>query len=416
MNKKFISSFLFPLLCFCFSLQATIYVGISKTDITPPIGTPSAGYTKRTEQVMQGTHDPLYATAMIIDNSEKIIAFCAVDNFGFNYEICQEIIKKVHSHPELSNCEVYIGSSHTHSGGGAFWKYPVLAALVGRYNPVVTQFYIDTTAKAIIDAWGHKQLAKIGIGYGEVQNISKYRSTWPEGIKPLTDTTLIKVVSLDNIPIALLYNFPIHPCILDFDNLLFSADLVGYARDQLKKRFGDKFESLYFNGAQGDINPNVTKGGDRFALCNLIGTALAESVANTWDNIETKEEIDVATLKHPYTLIPQPSTVGMTIPVEKYETEINMLVLDQKHAFVTVPGELSCIYDRTFKKRAQELGYAHLSVLGLVNDAHGYMILPEAWRHKTYESSVSFGGENYGIEVEAKIMQLLEACMQSIPQ
>jgi hypothetical protein len=30
-------------------------------------------------------------------------------------------------------------------------------------------------------------------------------------------------------------------------------------------------------------------------------------------------------------------------------------------------------------------------------------ILPEAWRKKTFESGTSFGGENYGDEIEQKL-------------
>lgn len=48
-----------------------INVGIGKTDITPSIGTPSAGYTERKGEGMQGIHDPLLAIALFIDNGEK---------------------------------------------------------------------------------------------------------------------------------------------------------------------------------------------------------------------------------------------------------------------------------------------------------------------------------------------------------
>jgi len=38
--------------------QASIKVGTGKADITPPIGTPSAGYTDRKGEGMEGIHDP----------------------------------------------------------------------------------------------------------------------------------------------------------------------------------------------------------------------------------------------------------------------------------------------------------------------------------------------------------------------
>lgn len=52
-------------------VSASITVGVGKRDITPPVGTPSAGYIKRNGEGMQGVHDPLLAIALFIDNGEK---------------------------------------------------------------------------------------------------------------------------------------------------------------------------------------------------------------------------------------------------------------------------------------------------------------------------------------------------------
>src|SRR5580704_15436551 len=66
--------------------MATLSAGVGKADITPPIGTPSAGYTESNGQGMEGIHDPLLATALFIDNGEKKIVFCSVDHLGFTYD------------------------------------------------------------------------------------------------------------------------------------------------------------------------------------------------------------------------------------------------------------------------------------------------------------------------------------------
>jgi len=79
------------------------------------------------------------------------------------------------------------------------------------------------------------------------------------------------------------------------------------------------------------------------------------------------------------------------------------------HAFVTIPGELSCFYDRQIKEIGSALGYAQVSIFGLTNDAHGYIILPESWRHKTFESGLSFGGENYGEVTKDRAEALLRS-------
>jgi len=55
-----------------------------------------------------------------------------------------------------------------------------------------------------------------------------------------------------------------------------------------------------------------------------------------------------------------------------------------------------------------EQGYTHVSIFGLTNDAHGYIILPDSWRHKTFESGFSFGGENYGEFIISRVEAFLK--------
>ena len=89
-------------------------------NISPSIGTPWAGYTDRKGEGMEGVHDPLLAIALFIDNGEKLIALCSVDHLGFTYEMAQGATQEIHSYPKLEECEIFIASSHTHSGGGAY--------------------------------------------------------------------------------------------------------------------------------------------------------------------------------------------------------------------------------------------------------------------------------------------------------
>lgn len=395
--------------CTPFFTEAALTIGIGKTDITPPIGTPSAGYRDRNGEGMSCIHDPLLATALFINNGEKQIVLCSVDHLGFTYDMVQEIINQVHQTPQLAQCEVYIGSSHTHSGGGAYLNIPLIgASLAGPYNPDTTKLYIDKTVEAIVQAGFHPVAAKIGIGYGNTPSLSQYRSQWPKDVTPLSDVSIIKVTDLNNTPLAVLFNFPVHPTVLPSQNRLFSADFVGYSRDHLQTLLGNNIQAIYFNGAQGDINPVILNPKDPFNSCQLLGTSLAESVKHIWDNTETSNDLDIKTLKTSYSFKPQPTPFGLTLPINSYSTEMNLLVLNKTHAFITIPGELSCIYDRNLKDTGKQLGFSHVSFFGLTNDAHGYIILPDSWRHKTFESGLSFGGEHYGETTQLRAEQLLK--------
>ncbi len=388
----------------------TLNIGIGKADITPPIGTPSAGYSDRNGEGMEDIHDPLFAIALFLDNGDKKIVFCSVDHLGFTFDMIQEVIKKVHSEPDLSDCDVYIGSSHTHSGGGAYLNIPVLGkSLAGTYSPEITNFTIQKTTEAIIEASKNPIQGQIGIGYGYAKGLSTYRGLFPKDVTPLSDVAVIKITKLDGSPFAVLFNYPVHPTILKSQNRQFSADFVGYARKHIKSLLGKDIQPIYFNGAQGDIIPAVlVPNEDSYSSVRIFGKSLAESVQKIWDNTKTEESLHIVTQKNSYAFQPQATPFGLLLPLESYTSEMSVIVLNHLHAFITIPGELSCIYDQNLKNFGSNLGFSHVSIFGLTNDAHGYIILPKSWRNKTMESGLSFGGEYYGTQMETRAKALLE--------
>jgi hypothetical protein len=407
--KNFFSCLLIACALLSFSELSAVLAGIGKTEITPPIGTPSAGYTDRKGEGMMGIHDPLLAIALFIDNGEKQVVFCSVDHLGFSYEMAQKVTQSVHRELGSDACEIFIGSSHTHSGGGAYLDIPRVGALLaGSYDEKIKDFYIEKTAKAICLACKGAIPAKVGIGYGKTKNLSEYRALWPKEALPLSDVAVIKVSTLDDTPLAVLFNYPVHPTVLSGKNRLFSADFVGYAREKISFLIGKSVQPLYFNGAQGDINPVIFQEDDRFQSCACLGNALAETVKAVWDQIDASDALAIQTQKQSYSFIPKPTPFGPAIPLDSYPTEMNLIVFNQTHAFLTIPGELSSLYDRLLKEKALECGFCHLSIFGLTNDAHGYIILPEAWEHKTKESALSFGGKDYGTSVKNQAELLLE--------
>ena len=402
-KKTLFLIFLCPLLG-----NAAIRAGIGKSDITPPQGTPSAGYPERKGASMEGIHDPLLAIALFLDNEEKKIIFCSVDHLGFPYDMTQEIVQKIKQVPSLEECEVYIGSSHSHSAGGSYLNIPLLGkSLAGDYNPDIVAFYVTKTVEACIKASENTCPALVGLGYGNAEDLSKYRGTCPENIVPLSDVAVIKVTHLDGTPLAVLFNYPIHPTILRGKNRLFSSDFVGYTRTKLQDLLGSNIQPIYFNGAQGDIIPKVED--NSFSSCESLGTSLALTVQKIWERTQTSKNLQIDTEKKSYSFTPLATPSNLLFPIDTYPTEINLIVLNRLQAFVTMPGELSCLYDKELKKVGQNLGYEHVSILGLVNDAHGYIILPESWKHKTFESNMSFGGENYGERILEISISLLKS-------
>ncbi len=391
------------------AVHAVSSAGAAQVDITPPVGTPSAGYGDRMGRGMEGVHDPLLATALVIENEEKMIAFVGVDHLGFGAAMCQAVKKAVHAGAETATCEVYLGSSHTHAGGGAHLDIPVIGErLAGKYDPEVCQSYIDGAVRAVLDAVKNRAPAKVGIGYGHVPDLNGYRGDWPPNVETRDDVAVIKVTGVDDTPMAVLFNFAAHPTVLSGRNMLFSADYVGAARNHLVQMIGGEVQPVFFNGAQADVSPRPPSGEDGFERCDFMGQALAEEVKRVWDSIEASDSLKIESRHHPYEVHPKPTSAGLSLPgADVLRTELNAIVFNDRDAFVTIPGELSCVYDADIKRFGGWLGFNQVSILGLTNDAHGYIVTPESWRHRTYESTVSFGGELYGVHVENMVDALL---------
>lgn len=413
--RKMISILFLFFLCATEYGHAVLKAGWAKQDITPPSGTPSAGYQARHGEGMQGTHDPLWAIALFLDNGYKKIVLCSVDHLGFSYDMVQQVREQVQAVPELEHCDLYIGASHTHSGGGAYLDLPEVGEqLAGKFQEKIKNYYVDQTARAIIEASRDPVTVKVGLGYG-LADLSRYRGQWPIGLKPLPDVALIKVTTLEGAPLAAVFHYAVHPTVLTQENRLFSADFVGYAREHLKELLGGDVQPLFFNGAQGDVAPLLLDESDRFGACDGLGLSLAQQVKKIWAETSTSESLSIETERQPYSFKPQPTPTGLSLPLNSYATEVNLIVLNGVHAFLTVPGELSCAYGPRLKDSGTKLGYDRVSILGLVNDAHGYLLLPEAWAHKTAESRLSFGGEKYGEEVCHRLEVLLQHQAPAFP-
>lgn len=397
--------------------RAEIMAGYGVADITPPAGTPSAGYGGRAGRGMTGTHDPLLATALALSNGEKTIVFCGVDHLGMIHDMCSEAIEIVHSDAQMAKVEVFIGSSHTHAGGGGFLNVGLVGTiLAGQYNPEARALYVQGTARAISAALKAMEPARVGVGYDFAPGLNNFRSSWPPKGKTQVDVAVIKVTRPDGAPIACLFNFAAHPTVLSGDNMLFSADWPGYARQRVETATGAK--PVYFQGAQGDVSPNPPAGGkDGFESCDLMGQAISDVVLKIWNATQARAELKIETLKEVYAPNPQGNSKGMKLEMgSSPSSEVNAVVLNDIDAFVTIPGELSAIYDGELKRFGEFLGFNHVSILGLTNDAHGYIITPEAWRHKTYESTVSFGGQLYGETVKNKVRALLDTLSPVEPE
>lgn len=393
--------------------QTKIVAGVGKSDITAPVGTPLAGYGARRGAPSTGVHDPTEARALIIDNGVEKIALVSVDHLGFDHGMVDRIRAIANEATHILPDHIFVMSSHTHSGGGSYMEMlPLLAnVLAGKFDSKMRALYEQKTADAIIAANKSLKPVRIAFGSGEARGISRFRSTWPPD-GPVDPE--VGVIRLDSIatgkPMAVLMNFAAHPTVLGPENMTYSADFVGYARNAVERMIGGDVMAIFANGAQGTIGPRALLGDDAWQRAENVGTILAAEVFKITMMIKPQDSVDIKLARTPLTLKIVPTSVfppSMSYP-PAYDSEINAICFDNRFAFVAIPGELGSILNFQVKERGKLLGFEKTFLLGLTNDALGYIITEDEYRHKTYESTISLFGPNFGSFIANESFQLLE--------
>jgi hypothetical protein len=211
-------------------------------------------------------------------------------------------------------------------------------------------------------------------------------------------------------PMAVLMNFAAHPTVLGAKNFEFSADFVGYARRAVETMLGGEVMAIFANGAQGTIAPHAFLGDTEWERAENVGTILAAEVLKVSLMIKAQETVEIKIARTTFDIKPQPPPgfpAGVPFP-PAYTTEVSAISFDNRVAFVTIPGELSSILNRQVKERGRMLGFEKTFLLGLTNDALGYIITEDEYRHKTYESTISLFGPNFGSFITNEAFQALE--------
>ncbi|MBI3694989.1 MAG: neutral/alkaline non-lysosomal ceramidase N-terminal domain-containing protein, partial [Acidobacteria bacterium] len=331
-------------LLFVLPAAAAIEAGVGKADLTPPIGTPLAGYGARVGGPSTGVHDPLEARAVVLSNGVEKIALVAVDHLGFDHAMVERV-RAAAEKSGIARDHIFVMSSHTHAGGGAYLE--IFPELAGKFDRKIQEFYEQRAADAIVVAARALRPAKIAIGAGAVAGLSRFRSSWPPGGGPIDPE--VGVIRIDdaatNQPFVVLMNFAAHPTVLGAKNFQFSADYVGYARQAVERFLGGAVMALFANGAQGTVAPRPFRGADEFARAENMGLILAAEVFKVVQMIEPKDSVEIQLARTPLTLKPQmPASFppGRTLG-DTYSSEVSALVFDRRFAFVTIPGELSSI-------------------------------------------------------------------------
>lgn len=417
----------------------TLKAGVGIRDITPRKPMFLAGY-PHVPRISTGIHDPLYASALYMENGSNAIMCIAVDILFISHDIarsCRSVLSRMIGVPSEN---ILISATHTHSG-------PLtLDMLAWRDDPVVMPMdpeYVEYLSKGIIDAGiaAHTSSvpAQAAVTRTKAMGVGGNRLS-PDGITdPEVGILFVKRKS-DDRALALDMVYSMHPTVMHEDSTLISSDFPGYTRQHLEEHLPG-IKVLYHTGPCGNQSPRYHISGQTFAEADRLGRKLGEAVLAAVTSLDDSDFSDELWLSGAHAFVELP---GRTFPsvaeaeaalkqaVEQYRRlkdeeaahgplrtaecavfgaeEVAILAQAQANGevadvrknylpvevqvlrvgdafFVGLPGELFVEYGLAIKQRAPGRAF----VISLSNgELQGYIVTPEADAAGGYEAALNF--------------------------
>jgi neutral ceramidase len=436
-------------------------IGAASVKVTPPIGTPMAGYyyARGVEKI----HDDLYAKALVIEKDGIKIAIVECDFVSISAYIVDKIRKLVDKATGINAAYVMIGATHSYTG-------PIIPA-----EPASTNIGIDPKSKgaqvlagyieklpaliaeSIIQANAALKPANISFGLGHEGSISfnrRYFMTdgtvgWnpglhnPKVVKPAGPidpaVSVLYAETLDGRPISTFVNFALHLDEVGGSDV--SADLPFTLSSKLGKIKGSDMVTIFSQGCSGNIN-HIDVNGDAPQSGNFRaeknGTILAGEVIKTYPRLS---DLNIKSIIVKSEIVPLPlaeiskdelawaretsakfgkrdaapfldfvKAFKILLVEERkgkpIQSEIQVFALGDSCAIVSFPNEIFTELGQYLKSRSP---YAHTIITELTNGSNGYIPDRKAYDEGNYEPTSTRAAPGSGeILVENALRMLNE--------
>lgn len=261
----------------------TLKAGTGRSDISPRQSMFLVGY-PHVERMSTGVHDPLYASALYLDDGATGVMFVALDVVYVSQRTTRECRAEIRRATGLPPENVLITATHTHSG-------PVTTdSLVWEADPVVPppdddymRLFHRGIVQAATSAYRNAEEAVLAITSARAEGVGGNRLS-PDGVHDPEVGILYVKSKRDGKPLALQVIYSMHPTVLHEDTTLASADFPGYTRRCLEDKLAG-CRVLYHTGPCGNLSPRYHVSAQTFAEAERLGAKLAGFVCEAIDDL-----------------------------------------------------------------------------------------------------------------------------------
>ncbi len=377
---------------------AALTAGTAKVEITPAVGTPLAGYSKRKGKPSTGIRDPLYVRALAVSDGKDTVVFVSADILIFPRPLAEDIFKQAAKDFKIPRQAIVLSATHTHSGIGAIAPGFLYEIVFGQYDEKVMEGLKARVLWAMKQALDHQQPAQWGINHGSITGVTENRKNMLGATDSRVGVFLMESAKKE--VLAVIVNAAAHPTLLGSQDMRFSADFPGEITRLLETTYPGSI-CFFMNGAAGDLRPSGDLGNGPEEKIRRFSESLTEKVVGLINQTEFSAKGDLVSwgwrvaLPSPqmhFGPVPVPPMVGRLM--RQTSTYINLIALDNA-VFVPLQAELTTELGQTLRHRLILQG-ADPVLIGYSNGYLGYAVTAKEYKDGSYESWMTWYGPYFG--------------------
>ena len=395
---------------------STLKVGYGVTHITPPVGTPLAGYSARKSRPSTGVHDSLFAKAVAFKSDTNEVILIGIDGLIVSRNMAERVMQIITPEIGLKRHRILFNASHAHSAAGA-WENSYLGEIfAGNYDQAIFDFLTSQMAKAIFKARASLKAAVGTFNSIDLPQFTRNRLIKEYGtIDPEFSYGYFKREDSSHI---ILGSYSAHPTTLPSTNMEFSGDYPGYWERWLERRCSGM--AVFFAGGVGSHRPEGK--GRAFERAQYVGEAIAESLYCSLSNMQLNAKFPILSfglvidLPEPHVRISDGWRLTPWISdylIKEHDSYLQLVAIG-KTLMIGTPCDFSGELAAQLKDFAFRKGY-RLIVCSFNGSYLGYIIPSKYYHYVEYESRLmSFYGPTMGDYIPDLMRRMIEIAIRNI--
>ena len=278
-------------------MTARLKGGAASVEITPSTSQFLFGY-PHVERYSNGVHDPLFSSALYLDDGCIQVVFIANDIIFVGKDLVQRARRRIAQTTGIQPEHIMMTATHTHSGPITV-NYlsneadPAVPPADRNYLEFLENQMVTSAEKAVAQA----ESAEIGFSTAEGAGIGTHRRD-PAGPADTQVPVLMVRSAATGRHIAGMLVCSMHPTVLHEDSTLISGDFPGMARTYLQEGIlGKACPVLYHTGPCGNQSPRHVTQANTFAEAQRLGNILGQAVEKTISQLHYTAEATLGCLQ-----------------------------------------------------------------------------------------------------------------------